>query len=96
MINSTSPSDRTGGADAVSVNLPKPAVRLPQQDQQDSLSLSNATGLQTALAQQPEVRPEMVARGLALAADPDYPSADVISHVAGLILNSPDPSEDQS
>jgi len=52
--------------------------------------------LRAALASQPEIRPDVVARGQALAADPNYPSMDVIQHVAGMILNAPDPSEDQS
>ena len=33
---------------------------------------------------------------LALAADPNYPSAAIIKSVAGLIVNSPDLSEDES
>jgi hypothetical protein len=97
MIQTTSSSDRAGGTDPVSVNLPKPPVRpLPQQQPQDSISTDNVDGLRTALANQPEVRPEMVAKGMALAADPNYPSADVIKRVAGMILDAPDLSEDQS
>ena len=34
-------------------------------------------------------------QGRVLAEDPDYPSAAVIRHVAGLIFNSPDLSEDR-
>jgi hypothetical protein len=58
--------------------------------------LSDAAGqFQDALASQPEIRPEMVEKGRVLAEDPDYPSAAVIKHVAGLIFNSPDLSEDR-
>jgi hypothetical protein len=95
MIQTTSSSDRTGGPDPVSLPLSKPAVRpLPQQ--QDTVSTDNLNGLRNALAAQPEIRPEVVARGQALAADPGYPSAAVLQRVAGIILNAPDPSEDQS
>jgi hypothetical protein len=95
MIYTTSSSDRAGGTVPVSVNLTKPTVRpLPQP--QDSISTDNVDGLRTALSNQPEIRPDVVARGLALAADPNYPSADVLKSVASAILNSPDPSEDQS
>jgi hypothetical protein len=95
MIHTTSSSDRAGGPDPVSLNLTKPAVRpLPQQ--LDTVSTDNLDGLQTALSNQPEIRPEVVARGQALAADPNYPPADVIKSVASMILNSPDLSEDQS
>ena len=38
----------------------------------------------------------MVAKGLALAADPNYPSADLLKRVAGAILSSPDLSDDES
>jgi len=95
MIQKTSSSDSAGGPDPVSVTLSKPAVRpLPQQ--QDSVSTDNVNGLRAALAAQPEIRPEVVARGQALAADPDYPPASVLQRVASLILDAPDPSEDQS
>jgi len=95
MIQKTSSSDSAGGPDPVSITLSKPAVRaLPPQE--DSVSTANINGLRAALASQPEIRPDVVARGQALAADPNYPSMDVIQHVAGMILNAPDPSEDQS
>jgi hypothetical protein len=35
-----------------------------------------------------EIRPDVVARGRKLAADPDYPSASVIQRVAAMIVNS--------
>ena len=60
------------------------------------LDTVEARQLSAALASQPEVRPEVVARGNALAADPSYPGPEIIAKVAGMILNSPDPSEDQS
>jgi hypothetical protein len=91
----TSSSDRAGGPDPVSLNLPKPAVR-PASPQQDSVSTDNLDGLRAALTNQPEIRPDVVAKGRALAADPNYPPAAILQRVAGLILNSPDLSEDQS
>jgi hypothetical protein len=95
MIHTTSSSDRTGGTDPVSLSLSKPAAR-PLPRQQDSVSTDNLDGLRSALAGQPEVRPDVVARGLALAADPNYPSATILKSVANVILNAPDLSEDQS
>jgi hypothetical protein len=97
MIPSTSSSDRIPAAAIVSVDLKKPAAPAPDQDQdQDSLSTEKAEQLRTALASQPEVRPEVVARGRALAADPNYPPASVIRGIASQILASPDLSEDPS
>lgn len=60
------------------------------------MSTDQADQLKASLAQSPEVRPEVVARGKALAADPNYPPASVIGGLASLVLNSADPSEDQS
>jgi len=96
MINSTSSSDRAGGTDAISLNRNQQRTPRLAGQNQDSVSTTNAAILADALNSQPEVRPEMVARGRLLAADPNYPPAGVISHIAGLVLNSPDLSEDQS
>ena len=95
MIHSTSPSDGATGPNPVSVDLHKPPAR-PAPAPQDHLSTDQADRLHDALANSPEIRPEVVARGLALAADPGYPPPAVIQGLAGMILNSPDPSEDHS
>lgn len=62
----------------------------------DQLSTAGAELLKAKLANEPEIRPEVVERGRALAADPNYPSSAIISSVASKILQSPDPSEDLS
>ncbi len=95
MIDSTSSSDRAARATAYSGDLLKAPVRhnLVASDQ---LSTQQAEQLNQALAQNPELRPEVVARGRELAADPNYPPASVIASVAAQIVNSPDPSEDES
>ena len=49
--------------------------------------------LKAELNRRPAVRPDMVARARALAADPNYPPADLLRKVAEQILNSPDLSE---
>ena len=94
MINSTSSSDRTPRADAVQITRPKVVVRNP--DSGDQFSAENSAALKVALTQQPEVRPEVVARGRALAADPSYPSPEILRKVGEVIISSPDLSEDQS
>jgi hypothetical protein len=95
MIPSTSPSDRTAGPNFVASGPTKPSF-VPSSEENDSLSTDKAEHLRAALANQPEARPEVVARGLALAADPAYPSDSVIRSVASQILASPDLSEDES
>jgi len=95
MIPSTSSTNRAASANAVSADTQKaPTVRTDTG--RDSLSTDKAEQLRTALQNDPEVRPDVVARGQALAADPSYPSASIIKSVAGMIVNSPDLSEDES
>jgi hypothetical protein len=93
MINSTSSSDRTTRTDAVSLVPQKPVVRGPGADR---FSAENSAALRAALAAQPEIRPEVVARGKELAADPSYPSSAILRKVGEALLNSPDLTEDVS
>jgi hypothetical protein len=93
MINSTSSSDRTASTQPVPIPTPKagtPAVG------KDYFSAASTAGLRSALLAQPEIRPEVVARGKVLASDPSYPSGAILRKVGEAILNSPDPSEDGS
>jgi hypothetical protein len=93
MIHSTSSSDRTIRPEAVAQGTPKVVVRSPGSDQ---FSAEGSAALRVALASQPEIRPEVVERGRALAADSSYPSPEIIRQVSAAILRSPDFSEDQS
>lgn len=94
MINSTSSSDRTPRADSVEITRPKVVIRNP--DNHDQFSAENSAALRVALTRTPEIRPEVVARGRALAADPSYPSAEILRRVGEAIIKSPDFSEDAS
>lgn len=76
------------------ITRPKVVVRNP--DGGDQFSAENSAALRVALTRHPEVRPEVVARGRALAADPSYPSTEILRQVGKAIVNSPDFSEDQS
>lgn len=94
MISSTTSTDRSARPELV----PATAVtrqrtsRLPA----DQISTEGAEFLRAELKRQPEIRSEMVARGRALAADPNYPSMEVLRKVAHQILKSPDLTEDES
>lgn len=93
MINSTSSSDRTARTDSVPpIVLKSPAPRPGA----DHFSAENTAALRAALAAQPEIRPDVVERGRALAADPAYPSETILRSIGAMLLDSPDPSEDQS
>lgn len=93
MIHSTSSSDRTARAEAAAPNTSKPAVRGPGADK---FTAQHSPALQAALAAQPEIRPEVVERAKALAADPNYPSTEIMRGIAAQILRSPDLTEDAS
>ena len=94
MINSTTSTDRLASADPVSAQG-NPATRQPA-PRTDLLSTENAAFLRAELSRQPEIRPEALERARALATDPNYPSSDTIKKLAGIILSSPDLSDDQS
>ena len=62
-----------------------PAPEAPAQPA-DPVSVRRVASLLTMLENNPEIRPEVVARGRALASDPNYPPPDVISKLAGLVV----------
>ncbi len=64
---------------------PSPHVSQPTPQPPDNISLRRVAALLTILENKPEIRPEVLARGRALAADANYPPPDVISKLAGLI-----------
>ncbi len=94
MISSTSPSDKSARSDALAAAEQQPArSRAPRSDY---LTSDNAQWLKSALNSQPEIRPEVLERARSLAADPSYPSSEVIRNVGAMILAAPDLSEDES
>jgi len=94
MINSTTSTDRTLHTETVAAaGQATPRQPAPRVDQ---LSTESAAFLRSELERQPEIRPDVVERARALAADPDYPSREVLGKVGEMILRSPDLSEDES
>ena len=94
MINSTTSATRALPGDVIGQAgqaTPKAITLRP-----DHLSTDSAAHLRATLAAQPEIRPEVVERAKALAADKNYPSTDTLRQVGTMILNTPDLSEDQS
>jgi hypothetical protein len=90
MINSTSSSDRVLRPEGVVLHTPTPPDRGPGSDR---FSPEHTAALKSALASQPAIRPEVVARARALAADPNYPSPQILRKVGEVILGSPDLTE---
>lgn len=88
MINSASPSDRVLRPESVVLQAKALSGNGVAADR---FSPENTVVLRSALQQQPAVRPEVVARARALAADPAYPSSEILRRVGEAVLNSPDP-----
>ena len=94
MIHSTSHLDGYNRTDAVANACAKIAPA-PKQDSpaQERLSSANTDALRAALAQTPEVRPEVVERGRRLVVDTNYPPRHIIEDLARLMVESRDSSE---
>ena len=88
MINSTSSSDRVLRPEGVVLHAKTPPAGAQATDH---FSPENSAALKSALQDQPAIRPEVVARGRALAADSSWPTPEVLRSVASAILTSPDP-----
>jgi hypothetical protein len=88
MINSASSSDRVLRPEGVVLHAKNPPAGGPATDR---FSPEHTAALKSALQQQPAVRPEAVARARALAADPAWPTPEILRSVATTILASPDP-----
>lgn len=56
----------------------------------DEISLGLAAKVRAGLEAMPEVRPEVVERGIALRNDPRYPSPEIVWRIAGLITPLPE------
>ena len=94
MISSTSSTNRAARPDILSA--PSTSTERPFAPRPDQISTEGAAFLKTELQRQPAIRPEVVERARALAADPSYPPREILRNVARQILNSPDLSEDES
>ena len=91
MIQPTSISSGYVRTDALSTSTgQKTPETKTQADTSDSLSSASTQSLRDALAQTSEVRPQVVARGKALAVDPNYPPREIIESLARLMINSRD------
>ena len=95
MIHSASSSPLAPRNDKVAAAPIAPPVPPAAAGPADQIHIDKAAALRASLQQVPEVRPEVVERARALAADPAYPSADIIGKISAAIVNSPDLSEDR-
>jgi hypothetical protein len=66
---------------------PEPTETQLTAQAQDNFNPAQSQQMLEALQNQPEIRPEVLARAKQLAADPNYPPSDVIANVANLFVN---------
>jgi hypothetical protein len=94
MIHSTSNNSGYPRADALA-HLAKqntPSARA-EVSNSEKLSRVQTDSLNSALANSPEVRPEVVERAKRLAVDPNYPPRQIIEQLAKLVIAAQDPAE---
>lgn len=91
MIQSTPSPDRSQRPD---LGTQPPVRPSPRFTSTDHFSAEGAAALRASLRSRPEVRPEVVARGRELAADPSYPSREILTRIGRALLEAPDLSED--
>jgi len=70
----------------IELKAPKPTNAEPPALASNSAVLSRTTNLLADSGASTAIRPEVVARGRALAADGNYPPAEVINKLAGLLV----------
>lgn len=93
MIHSTSNSTPQPGA-IVPAGQRIIAKAAPATQDRDTLQTSSTTALREALAALPEVRPEVVEEGKALAVDANYPPRAIIEDIARMFVQSRDVSNE--
>jgi len=91
MIQSTSSLSGYYRSEPLSVSSSQKSLTAKTQPETgDNLSSANTSNLREALAQTSAIRPEVVARGKALAIDPSYPPRHLIESLAKLMVQSRD------
>lgn len=82
-----SAANNSSPARSIESTVPAAPAPAPAALPQDNVDLRRVAALLTMLENKPEIRPEVLARGRALAADPTYPSPQVIDKLSRLIVS---------
>jgi hypothetical protein len=94
MIHSTSNLHGYNRTDAAALSIAKQAsTPKAEADSGERLSSSSSQALREALNNTPEIRPEVVARGKALAVDANYPPREIIEGLAKLMTETRDAAD---
>ncbi|MGC4072500.1 MAG: hypothetical protein QM760_08285 [Nibricoccus sp.] len=97
MIHSTSNLHGYNRTDAAAAISTAKQASTPKADAEigERLSSSSTQALREALNNSPEIRPEVVEKGKALAVDPNYPPRQLIESLAKLMVDSRDSSDSE-
>jgi len=93
MINPTSQTDSVLRLGTFAPKSAQAKANAPVNTATDTLSASSQSTLKDILKSQPEVRPEVVARGKQLAVDGNYPPKEIVRRLSELLVSSADLSE---
>jgi len=93
MINPTSQTDTVLRLGTFAPKSSQAKANAPVGTANDTLKASSQDTLKDILKSQPEVRPEVVANGMKLAADKNYPPKDIVRRMSELLVRSVDLSE---
>lgn len=94
MINSTSKTDSVLRPEALALRQAQARPAAPRENAPtDIIDSANQDALKSALASQPEIRPEVVERAQQLRVDGNYPPKEIIRRLSELLVNAPDLSE---
>ena len=94
MIQPTSNFLGFNRTDAPASSTSKPSFQTPPPaEKSEALASTQTKVLREALANSPEIRPEVVKKGHSLAVDPNYPPRELILRLARLMSETADPSE---
>ncbi|MBI5381744.1 MAG: hypothetical protein HZA31_07585 [Opitutae bacterium] len=96
MINQTSKTDSNPRLEAIGIKPPPAPPPASRPAETDRLSAPSQDVLQSALQQQPEIRPEVVERGRELSIDANYPPKEIIRQLSLMLTQSADLSEEQA
>ena len=96
MIHSTSNLHGYNRMDPVALSVAKqPPTPSTDTESGERLSSANTQALREALNNSPEIRSDVVAKGKALAVDPNYPPREIIEGLAKLMVETRDAAESE-
>lgn len=93
MINTNNTTESLLRTELIAGKASQASAKPQRPTDTDRLSSTSQDLLASALAEDPEIRPEVVARAQKLVVDANYPPKEIIRQLSELLIVSPDLSE---